>query len=94
MTFSSVAEKLAISERLFCQLRTHFSCCCRHREIAVVETFKQEVMYGLSTRTKESGHCREVAVSTGSTVFWSYKLLILNLAKEAKILKKKLVSTI
>ena len=30
--------------------------------VAVVERFKQELMYGLSTETKKSGRCREVAV--------------------------------
>ena len=37
--------------------------------VAVVERFKQEVIYGLSARTKKSGRCGEVAVSGGSTVF-------------------------
>ena len=37
--------------------------------VAVVERFKQELMYGLSARTKKCGCCREVAVSGGSTVF-------------------------
>ena len=32
----------------------------RCREMAIVETYKQESMYGLSA--KKSGHCREVAV--------------------------------
>ena len=36
--------------------------------VAVVERFKQEPMYGLSTRTKESDPFREVAVCAGSTV--------------------------
>ena len=36
--------------------------------VAVVERFKQELMYGLSTGTKKSGCCKEVAVSGGSTV--------------------------
>ena len=30
--------------------------------MAVVERFKQELMYGLSAGTKKSGRCREVAV--------------------------------
>ena len=34
--------------------------------MAVVERFKRESMYGLPP--KKSGHCREVAVSGGSTV--------------------------
>ena len=34
--------------------------------VAVEERFKQESMYGLSTGTKKSGCCREVAVSGGS----------------------------
>ena len=38
---------LAVVERLFWQLRTHFSGRCRCREVAVVERFKQKVMYGL-----------------------------------------------
>ena len=36
--------------------------------MAVVERFKQELMYGLSAGTKKSGRCREVAVRRGSTV--------------------------
>ena len=36
--------------------------------MAVVERFKQELMYGLSAGTKKCGCCREVAVSGGSTV--------------------------
>ena len=36
--------------------------------VAVVERFKQEPMFGLSAGIKKSGHCREVAVSGGSTV--------------------------
>ena len=31
-----------------------------HWEVAIVERFKQESMYGLST--KKSDHCREVAI--------------------------------
>ena len=30
--------------------------------VDVVERFKQELMYGLSTGTKKCGRCREVAV--------------------------------
>ena len=30
--------------------------------MAVVERFKQELMYGLSAGTKKSGRCREVAI--------------------------------
>ena len=53
---------LAVVERLFWQLGTRFSgrCCCR--EVAVVERFKQELMYGLSAGTKKSGRHREVAI--------------------------------
>ena len=36
--------------------------------VAVVERFKQEPMYGLSTGTKINGCCREVAVSGSLTV--------------------------
>ena len=38
--------------------------------VAVVERCKQEPMFGLSAgiKKKKSGHCREVAVSGGSTV--------------------------
>ena len=36
--------------------------------VAVVERFKQLLMYGLSAGTKKSGRCREMAVSGGSTV--------------------------
>ena len=38
----------------------------RRREVAVVEKFKQESLYCLSAT--ESGRCREMAVSGGSTV--------------------------
>ena len=34
---------LAVVERLFWQLGTHFSDRCRYREVAVVERFKQEL---------------------------------------------------
>ena len=44
---------LAVVERLFWQLGTCFSGRCRCREVAVVERFKKEVMYGLSARTKK-----------------------------------------
>ena len=44
---------LAVVERLFWQLGTHFSGRCRRREVAVVERFKQELMYGLSAGTKK-----------------------------------------
>ena len=44
--------------------------------MAVVERFKQEVMYGLSAGTKKSGFCREVAVSGGSTVLELLTLVI------------------
>ena len=60
--FSSVAGKLAVVERLFRQLGTRFSGRCRCREVAVVERFKQELLYGLPAGTKKSGRCREVAV--------------------------------
>ena len=53
---------MAVVERLFMQLGTHFSGRCRCREVAVVGRFKQEVMYGLSAGTKKRGRCREVAV--------------------------------
>ena len=48
-----------------------------------VERFKQELMYGLSARTKKCGRCREVAVSGGSTVLFS------NVHGEKKGLKQK-----
>ena len=60
---------LAVIERLFWQSKTHFSGRCRCREVAVVERFKQEVMYGLSAGTKKCGRCGEGAVSGGLTVF-------------------------
>jgi len=58
-TFSSVVEKLAVVERLFCQLG--------HSLVAVdvVESFlfkKKKSMYGLSGGTKERDRCREMAV--------------------------------
>ena len=39
---------LAVVERLFWQLGTHFSGRCRCREVVVVERFKQEVIGTLS----------------------------------------------
>ena len=60
--FTSVAKKLAVVERIFRQLGTSFSGCCRCREV------KQESTYGLSAGTKKSSHCREVAVGAGSIV--------------------------
>ena len=36
--------------------------------VAVVERFKQEVIYGLSAGTKKGGRFGEVAISGGSTV--------------------------
>ena len=39
-----------------------FSGRCHCREVAVVERFKQELMYGLSAGTKKSSRYREVAV--------------------------------
>ena len=53
LTFSSVAKRESIIERLFWQLGTCFSGHCRYGEVAVVERFKQESMYGLSTITKK-----------------------------------------
>ena len=47
-------------------------CPPGQKKVAVVERLKQEVMYGLSARTKKSGRCREVAVSGGSTVYVYY----------------------
>ena len=80
ISFPSVYKKrflqkstvLAVVERLFWQLGTHFSGRFRCREVAVVERFKQELIYGLSAGTKKSGRFREVAVSGGSTVQNSY----------------------
>ena len=60
--FTKKRTVLAVVERLFWQLGTHFSGRCRCREVAVVERFKQELMYGLSAGTKKCGRCREVAV--------------------------------
>ena len=56
--FTSVAKTLAIVERIFWQLGTSFGGCC----------LKQESTYGLSTGTKKSSRCREVAVGAGSIV--------------------------
>ena len=53
---------LAVVGRLFWQLGTRFRGRCRCREVAFVERFKQELMYGLSAGTKKSGRCRGVAV--------------------------------
>ena len=60
--FLQKSTVLAVVERLFWQLGTHFSGRCRCREVAIVERFKQELMYGLSAGTKKSGRYREVAV--------------------------------
>ena len=67
-TFLQKTTVLAVVERLYLQLGTHLSGCCRCREVAVVERIKQELMYGLSAGTKKCGRCGEVAVSGGSTV--------------------------
>ena len=40
--------------------------------VAVVERFKQELMYGLSAGTKKCGRSGEVAVSGGPTVCLEY----------------------
>ena len=60
--FSQKRTVLAVVDRLFSQLGMHFNGRCRCREVAVVERFKQELMYGLSAGTKKCGRCREVAV--------------------------------
>ena len=53
--------KLAVVSRLFWQFGPSL--------VAVVDRFKQESMYGLSTMTKQKCDCcREVAISGGSTV--------------------------
>ena len=61
---------MAVVERLFWQLGMHFSGRCRCREVAIVERFKQEVMYRLSAGTKKSGRCREVSLQ--SRRIWGY----------------------
>ena len=60
--FLQKSAVLAVVERLFWQLGAHFSGRCRCREVAVVERFKQELMYGLSAGTKRSGRYREEAI--------------------------------
>ena len=57
--------------------------------MAVVERFKQELMYGLSAGTKKmwplyrGGRCGEVAVSGGSTVMlFSFLKCIENLGRK------------
>ena len=53
--------------------KTNGSC----KEVAVVESLKQDSVYGLSAKKKNGrcrevavgGHCGEVVVSGGSTVF-------------------------
>ena len=53
LTFLSVGEKkVAVVEKLFLQLGTQFSGCCRCGEVAVVEGSKQEPMYELSAPKK------------------------------------------
>ena len=64
--FHQSLKKLPVVERLFWQLGTR--CSGRCREVASVDRFKQESMYGLSAGTKKSGRGREVAVTGGSTV--------------------------
>ena len=51
--FRQSLKKLAVVERLFCQLRTRFSDRCRCSEVDIVERFKQEVIYGLSAGKKK-----------------------------------------
>ena len=66
--FLQKSTVLAVVERLFWQLGMHFSGRCCRREVAIIERFKQVLMYGLSAETKKSGRYREVAVSGGLTV--------------------------
>ena len=47
-----VKKKVAVVEKLFWQLGTQFSGCCRCEEVAVVEGSKQEPMYELSAPKK------------------------------------------
>ena len=65
----SVAGKTGRCRKVILAVGDRFSVRCRCREVAVVERFKQELMYGLSAGTKKSGRCREVAVRGGSIVF-------------------------
>ena len=51
------------------------------QEVAIIERFKYEALYGLSARTKVNGHhrdvdmhCGEVAISGGSTVVWNQQV--------------------
>ena len=48
-------------------MKTRFSDRWCFEEVAIEEKLKLERMYGLSART-QNGHCREGAVSGGSTV--------------------------
>ena len=71
--FHQSLKKLAVVERLFWQLGTHFSSrfCCR--EVAVVERFKQEPMYGLSAGTKKVAVVeRWPLVRVRLSLFWIY----------------------
>ena len=43
-----------------------FICHCR--EVAIIERFKQEAIYGLSAETKKSRCCGQVDVSGGLAV--------------------------
>ena len=65
-------ETKKTTEEFACHLLGAFYCVTRHSspqrppwgqtKVAVVEKFKQESKYGLSTGTKTGGRCSEVAV--------------------------------
>ena len=57
---------MTVVERLFWQFGKPFSGLYRCTQVAVVEGIQKESTYGLSTRSKKSGHCEEEATSGGS----------------------------
>ena len=66
---------MTVVERLFWQLGAPFSGRYRCTEVPVVERFKKESTHGLSTNTKKSGRCDEVATS-GTSKFPGEETLI------------------
>lgn len=59
--------KLPLNLSMVATLRTEESS--HHKEAAIVEKFKPELMYGLfASRDQKRGHCGEMAIGGGSTV--------------------------
>ena len=75
--FHQLLKKVAVAERLFWQLGMRFNghCCCREVLIRVN-------VWTVHRDKNKIGHCREVAISGGSTVvfsvlLWKFSLYLL-----------------